>query len=613
MTTHDVSFAGPVRLLDDRERVLAYAAVIALVAFRSALFAFRLPLNFDSDEAVFGLMAKHLAEGRAFPLFMYGQSYILAVEAWLAAPLFLVFGPSVAALKLPLLAINVAVGLLLVRLLERECGLRPRHALVASLFFVLAPPGTVGSLMAASGGNVEPFLYVLLLWITRRRPVWFGLVAGLGFLHREFTIYGVVAVVLLGAAAGTQGTRQDWRLLARGLRVAAETWLVVQVLRPFASAAGPGTAAAELARAPANNLVELANRSCFEVATVERGIVNLVTVQWPRLFGTQVVRLWAFGLDSGVVQGHAWLGPPLAAAALLVLVRLAVNAGWNRAWWQRHGFCAYLVVIGLLSSAAWAVARCGTVSPMRYDLLSLLGAVGLTSWFLAVERRGVLRGLVVAAVIGWAGMSAAAHARIWDEYFPHRPAGAKFKILASLEAGGIRYAEADYWTAYYVTFVSGERVIVASNDVVTDPRIQPGGPGAPRRGREGVTHAVWRSAARRAWRLPLPARLTSRAVSRHASAVRPAGRHDPRSAPMPTSRGHGRERRAGFRRGPAGHSSHARDRTHALIPPIPIESLPARPDGTSWASSSTNASCCAAIAGLTASLVSVVGNSRPRA
>ena len=227
-----------------------YAALIALVVFRSALFAFRLPLDFDSDEAVFGLMAKHLAEGRAFPLFMYGQNYILAVEAWLAAPLFFLFGPSVAALKAPLFAINIAVGLLLVWLLERECGLRPLHGLVSSLFFVLAPPGTVGTLMAASGGNVEPFLYILLLWMVRRRPVWFGLIAGLGFLHREFTIYGVLAVILVGTIAGTREGRDAWRVLGRGLRVAGEVWLVVQFLRPFASAAGPGTTMASIVRVP---------------------------------------------------------------------------------------------------------------------------------------------------------------------------------------------------------------------------------------------------------------------------------------------------------------------------------------------------------------------------
>src|SRR3981189_3342611 len=97
-----------------RGLALALAAVVVLVVFRSALFGFRRQLAFDSDQAVFGLMAKHLIEGRAFPLFMYGQNYILAVEAWLAAPVFLMAGVSAGALRFPLLLVNVAVGVLLV-------------------------------------------------------------------------------------------------------------------------------------------------------------------------------------------------------------------------------------------------------------------------------------------------------------------------------------------------------------------------------------------------------------------------------------------------------------------------------------------------------------------
>src|SRR5262245_56842378 len=111
----------------------AYAAVALLVVARSAVFVFWAQSSFNSNQGVFGLMAKHLIEGRAFPVFMYGQNYMLAVESWLAAPLFLA-GPSVAALKLPLLAMNLAVALLLVRVLVREGGLSPAFALLSAIF-----------------------------------------------------------------------------------------------------------------------------------------------------------------------------------------------------------------------------------------------------------------------------------------------------------------------------------------------------------------------------------------------------------------------------------------------------------------------------------------------
>ena len=61
------------------------ATVALLTVARSAVFVFWEGAHFDANQAVIGLMAKHLAELRAFPLFMYGQSYQLAVESWLIA------------------------------------------------------------------------------------------------------------------------------------------------------------------------------------------------------------------------------------------------------------------------------------------------------------------------------------------------------------------------------------------------------------------------------------------------------------------------------------------------------------------------------------------------
>src|SRR6185295_17145002 len=61
-------------------------AIAGLVVLRSLVFVCWPASHFDSDQAVTGLMAKHLSELRAFPVFWYGQTYMLGVEAWLAAP-----------------------------------------------------------------------------------------------------------------------------------------------------------------------------------------------------------------------------------------------------------------------------------------------------------------------------------------------------------------------------------------------------------------------------------------------------------------------------------------------------------------------------------------------
>ena len=96
-----------------RERWIVLAIAIAVALGRSTIFLVWPESYFDSDQAVFGLMAKHLAELRAFPLFMYGQSYILGVEAWMAAPLFAIFGPSATAITRAVrstMPVNIAIS-----------------------------------------------------------------------------------------------------------------------------------------------------------------------------------------------------------------------------------------------------------------------------------------------------------------------------------------------------------------------------------------------------------------------------------------------------------------------------------------------------------------------
>ena len=432
------------------ERRIVLALVVLLVLARSAVFVFWRQSFFDSDQAVMGLMAKHLSELRAFPVFLYGQSYILGVEAWMAAPVFLLLGVSVTTLKLPLLAINLAVAILLLRILEREVGLRPAYAGAASVFFILCPPGTAAQLLQASGGNLEPFLYVLLIWLTRRRPGWCGFVFGLGFLHREFTLYGVVALLAIEAADRSLFTREGIRRRLTMLRVAAEVWLVVQVLHYYSSAAGPGTTVAIL-QTPANNLLELAARTCVGAGPLVTGISRIVSLHWPQLFGTAAQPLVDFGIESAQRQGMRGAGIILASAMILGAARIAIRLAKERRWDRHTHFCAYLALTGLLSALGYAVGRCGEVGfTVRYDLLSIIGAVGLSAWFLRAERSRAVVALWLAMIGAWTLVAAVPHGRLLAEYLQHPPIGAKVLIARQLEARGIRYGTADYWIAYHV-------------------------------------------------------------------------------------------------------------------------------------------------------------------
>lgn len=456
-----------------RAQALFVCALTFLTIARSTVFVWWPQSQFDADQAVTGLMAKHLAELRAFPVFWYGQTYMLGVESWLAAPLFAVFGASVTALKMPLLAMNVAIALLLFRLLTREVGLNNWRAAIATLFFVLAAPITAAHFVTANGGNVEPALYVLLLWTLRRRPVWMGLVLGVGFLNREFTIYGAFALLAIDMLRRTLFTRQAARLYGLAFGIAAMVWLAFIGLRQVSSAAGPGTSVADIHSALAgNNLLQVAERLCMDPRAIASGAGRIFTTHWPELFGLESQPLTDFGIESGVRQGldgSAWLLVPLLG---IPFVRIVPPS--RRTTDPRFGgtgqadFCLYLIVAAVFSIAGYLVGRCGLIDfyTMRYELLSVVGAVGMAGWYLRIERSRPLLavwGTCYAAVLA---ISVVAHGRLIAEYATNPPVAPKQELIQALDERGIKYGYTDYWTAYYVTFLSDERIILSPEDIV---------------------------------------------------------------------------------------------------------------------------------------------------
>src|SRR5436853_6303504 len=83
-----------------RRHAFFIALLVAVAAARFAIL-FASQTHVHSDEAIIGLMAKHISEGRYFPFYMYGQPYnaSAAGEAYLATISFKLFGVSVIALK----------------------------------------------------------------------------------------------------------------------------------------------------------------------------------------------------------------------------------------------------------------------------------------------------------------------------------------------------------------------------------------------------------------------------------------------------------------------------------------------------------------------------------
>jgi hypothetical protein len=463
------------RLTASRERVVVLAVAAALVLFRSAVFVF-FDAAFDSDQAIVGLMAKHLGEGRALPVFTYGQDYQLAIEAWLAAPLFWLFGPSVLALKLPLLVINVALAWLLILLLERDLGLRPALGLLVASLFIVTPPGTANYFLEASGGQVEPLFAVLLLWLTRHRPLTFGAILAFGFLQRVFTIYALGALVLievmdrsLFSAAGLQ------RKLKAGLAFTA-VWQVVGLVRAQAGSAwGPATSGG-YAGLPvptsddaALNVGFLLERFCFDAVSLPQSVAGFAGPFLSTMFGGHREPLVGLAIPSPGTQGVDGLWPLLGAALLLALGRIVWVAarGGIRPWHPGAQFATYLTLVGAQSSVVYVVSQCGQISAMtmRYTLLTVLGAVGIIAYHAIIEPRRPLRRLTLGVVAVWAVIGLWTHGRLLRDHLRDPPVNNRLVLADYLVANDIRYGYADFWDVYSTVFFADEQVILSSTSV----------------------------------------------------------------------------------------------------------------------------------------------------
>lgn len=435
-----------------RELTAASAAAVLLVLLRCAVATAYEGFYFDSDQAIVGLMAKHLAAFHDFPLYYYGQNYMLGVQAWIIAPFFWILRPTVAAMRTPLVLLNAIVAVWLVRALARHLSLRPAVAFLVALPFILPGPAAATHLLEMGGASIEPFVYVLLLWALRRRPFAFGLLLAFGFQHREWTIFALPALVLAEAASGELWTwgsfrRAGW--LALGF---ATTWLVLDDLKMHLSGA---TAALQV--------MQLRSGLCFDAEWRGR-VAALLQQVVPPLYNGARLPPFSLGMNTTAATGHpaaAWL---LAAAVGVAAARAAW--GWRRLD-RGAAFGLYLVAVGLFALAAYPLSCTivfGGMPLLRYVLFGLMIPIGVGALFMQAERSRPLRLLVGAVLVVWASANLVDTTRVLAAAV-RTPPPDEHRVLADyLVHNGIRYARATYWDAYVVDFLSRERVTVASSD-----------------------------------------------------------------------------------------------------------------------------------------------------
>jgi len=440
-------------------------AAALLVTFRALPYAWWATLAFDSDQALVGLMAKHIAEFRAVPVYQYGLPYIVIVSAYVTAPFMWVLGATPLALKLPVLLMNIAVGVVTVSAIART-AVSPSAAVLLALP-VLLPSGIVSAgLMDALGMTVEPAVFVLALWFTRRTPLAFGAIAALGFHVREFVAYGVSAALVISVLSGEAWSISGRRFWLNAAIAALGTSAVIDGAARFGSVRGPGT---WLTADIEGNLGALGAAFCFAPAQAAHNVVELAASYLGLLWGAVPAPLSAAGVHSHVSQGlpHAW---PLIGA-LLIAAALRTATRWRRVWASRGEpvvqLAMFLFLVGAQSVVVYAISRCGavTVLTVRYALLGVFLPTGLALFAWAIEPGRAWRAVLSATLVALGALGAGPHLALWREQAATFTPSNRTRLADALEARGIRYARSDYWTAYYVDFISQERVIVGADSL----------------------------------------------------------------------------------------------------------------------------------------------------
>jgi hypothetical protein len=140
------------------------AALAVGLALRLAIIGSPLG-EIDGDEAVVGLMARHIAFLGERPVFYWGQPYIGSLEAFSAAPLFQVFDSSTLLLKLVPTAYSLGFLVLSAVLARRFFG---TGAGLATAAYLAVPPSmwAVWSTKARGGYAEVLFLGQALLLVT---------------------------------------------------------------------------------------------------------------------------------------------------------------------------------------------------------------------------------------------------------------------------------------------------------------------------------------------------------------------------------------------------------------------------------------------------------------
>ncbi len=193
--------------LSNRKRLLLIGAILLLALVFRLYFLLSHSSYMDGDEAINGLMVKHILSRGDWPVFFSGQAYNGVAYQYLVAPIFALFGVSNLAFKIVPLAISVLFVYLVYLLGKKVAG--NKSGIVAMLIAVFCPPFiNMWNVSARSEYVVTLTLGTLILFLgceiafsKRYRAevlyLFLGLVSGVAFWTSQLVTSYILAVFII--------------------------------------------------------------------------------------------------------------------------------------------------------------------------------------------------------------------------------------------------------------------------------------------------------------------------------------------------------------------------------------------------------------------------------
>jgi hypothetical protein len=439
--------------------------IILLVAglFRVWLMA-DTRVAFESDEAVVGLMARHINQGQPVPTFFYGQAYMGSLDAILVAGGFQVLGESVQtirAVQLVLYLLALVTGYALAMTVTHS------RRIAGMALLLLAIPTAVGALYTTItlGGYNEIVvlgnIVLLLGWqvtVQERREAWrwalLGVAAGIGWWSNGAIITAILVTGLIGLRYFSLRQWRGYALAAAGFLIGSAPWWVYNLQHDWAALdfliggfqPAPGV----------------------EPISPDESLIGLLVLGFPALYGLRYPWEAGFSLTMGIAAGalvylvlvtdgivHLTYRPPRdqGAASSARTHRIGLAGRWV---WIVFGVFVSVFTLSSFSDATgrylmpvWVPAAIGIA--LGLDRLRRAGRLVpalLLGGLLVMQASTVIR----AAQTG-VGLTPQLVERL------RTPTADDAALIDFLRDTGYTRGYASYWTSFRVMFRAREAVI----------------------------------------------------------------------------------------------------------------------------------------------------------